>query len=284
LVRTHRKLCVVDCRLAFLGGLNINDDMVSDDGFNQPLPAPRWDFGVRIEGPLVDTIHEEARSQWTLLGGLHLRYRFERFLERRVYSRRTYDGTAYASLVVRDNLRNRHTIEKTFLKALGGARASVLLANPYFAPSRKLRRGLEAAAARGIDVTLLLGVGQFRVQDAVAHSFYPKLLQSGVRVVEYRRTQLHGKVAVVDDDWATVGSSNWDGFSLFVNQEANVVVKDGKFAEALRAHIEEAVADGVTIRMQDFVNIPWYTRAWYGGAYRFYKAVLRILTLGRYTE
>jgi len=281
--RTHRKLCVVDCRLACLGGLNINDDMMSDDGFNQPLPAPRWDFAVRIEGPLVEAIYEEARSQWKLLGGLHLRYRWEKFLERRISGRRVRDGRAYASLIVRDNLRNRHTIERTLLKALGGARKSVLLANPYFAPGRELRRGLESAAGRGVAVTLLLGVGQFRVQDAVAHSFYPKLLKSGVRVVEYRKTQLHGKVAVVDDDWATVGSSNWDGFSLFVNQEANVVIKDKPFAAALRTHIEDAIADGVMIRMEDFANIPWYTRAWYGAAYRFYKAVLRMITLGKYT-
>jgi cardiolipin synthase len=280
--RTHRKLCVIDRRQAYLGGLNINDDMISDDGFNDPLPFPRWDFAVKIEGPLVATIHAEAQAQWQLLGGLQLRYRWEKFLERR-NNEGFHDGTVYASLVVRDNLRNRHTIEKVFLKALGSAHKSVLLANPYFAPGRKLRRGLEMAAMRGIDVTLLLGVGQFRVQDAVAHSFYPKLLKSGVRVVEYRKTQLHGKVAVVDDMWATVGSSNWDGFSLFVNQEANVVVKDRKFAQELRKRIEEAVADGVVIRIEDFANIPWYQRAWYGAAYRFYKAVLRMITLGKYT-
>jgi cardiolipin synthase len=167
---------------------------------------------------------------------------------------------------------------------LGGARRSALLANPYFAPGRKLRDGLAAAAARGVEVTLLIGVGQFRIQDAVAHSFYPKLLKSGVKVVEYRKTQLHGKVAVIDDGWATVGSSNWDGLSLFVNQEANVVVKDKEFAQALRAHIERAVAEGVTVRMEDYVNIPWYERAWHGAAYLFYKNVLRLITLGRYTE
>lgn len=283
LARTHRKLCVVDRLHAFLGGLNINDDMISDDGFNDPLPEPRWDFAVRIEGPLVAAVHEEVRSQWKLMGGLNLRYRWERLLERGVNQKRVHDGTAYASLLVRDNLRNRRTIEKTFLKALGAAHKRVLLANPYFAPGRRLRRGLEMAAQRGIEVTLLLGVGQFRVQDAVAHSFYPKLLKSGVRVVEYRRTQLHGKVAVIDDVWATVGSSNWDGFSLFLNQEANVVVKDRKFAQTLRERIEQAVAEGVTIRMEDYANIPWHQRAWYGAAYRFYRVVLRIITLGKYT-
>lgn len=282
--RTHRKMCVVDRQVAFLGGLNVNDDHISDDGFNIPLPAPRWDFAVRITGPLVATIHHDMQSQWLLLGGLSLRYRWELFRERRAAWRESGEGPVLAALVLRDNLRNRRTIQQTYLKALGGARRVALLANPYFAPGRKLRDGLASAAARGVDVTLLIGVGQFRLQDAVAHSFYPKLLKSGVKVVEYRKTQLHGKVAVIDDDWATVGSSNWDGLSLFVNHEANVVVKDEQFTRALREKIEQAVQQGVAVRLEDYANIPWYERAWYGAAYLLYKAILRIITLGRYTE
>lgn len=282
--RTHRKICVVDRQVAFLGGLNINHDYISDDGFNAPLPAPRWDLAVRIRGPLVSTIHQDMQSQWLLLKGLSLRYRWELFRERRRTGHAPGEGATMAAYVVRDNLRNRRTIQKTYLKALGGARKSALLANPYFAPGRKLRDGLAAAAARGVDVTLLIGVGQFRIQDAVAHSFYPKLLKSGVRVVEYRKTQLHGKVAVIDDEWSTVGSSNWDGLSLLINHEANVVVKDADFTRKLRAKIEQAIAEGVPVRMEDYVNIPWYERAWYGAAAMLYKAILRIITLGRYTE
>ncbi len=282
--RTHRKMCVVDRQVAFLGGLNINDDYVSDDGFDTPLPAPRWDFAVQIEGQLVQAIHREMYVHWLLLNGLNLRYRWERFRERRRYGSRADDGSSLAALVVRDNLRNRRTIQRAYLKALGGARKSALLANPYFAPGHKLRNGLASAAERGVDVTLLIGVGQFRLQDAVAHSFYPKLLKSGVKVVEFRKTQLHGKVAVIDDEWATVGSSNWDGLSLLVNQEANVVVKDAGFARSLRQHIERAVAEGVVVRMEDYANIPWYERAWYGAAYWLYKGILRIVTLGRFTE
>lgn len=284
ITRTHRKICVVDRKLAFIGGLNINDDLISDDGFNDVLPAPRWDFAVQITGPLVAAIHQEILSQWMLLGGLNLRYRWERFRERRFTRFVSEGGPALAALVVRDNLRNRRTIQRAYLKALGGARRSAWLANPYFAPGRKLRDGLASAALRGVEVTLLIGVGQFRIQDAVAHAFYQKLLKSGVKVVEYRRTQLHGKVAVIDDEWATVGSSNWDGLSLFVNQEANVVIKDRAFARALRNHIERAVAEGVTVQIEDYANIPWYRRAWYGAAYLVYKCILRIITLGKYTE
>lgn len=281
--RTHRKLCVVDRKLAFLGGLNINDDLRSDDDSNMILPAPRWDFAVKIRGPLVLEIHREAEAQWLRLGPLKLRTRWELFRETRVSHRQSEDGAAQAAFVVRDNLRNRRTIQRAYLQALGHARKNAFLANPYFAPGRKMRQALESAAERGIDVTLLLGVGQFRLQDSVARSFYPKLLKSGVKIVEYRKTQLHGKVAVVDDVWATVGSSNYDGLSLFVNQEANIVVRDAAFAHALREHIENGTADGVRIKIEDFANIPWYKRVWYGTAFWIYQGMIRVVTWGNYS-
>jgi cardiolipin synthase len=280
-VRMHRKICVVDRQVAFLGGLNINYDLVSDDGFDDPLPAPRWDFAVRVVGPLVATIHEAVQAQWMYLGGLNLRYRWERFRDSRANTVSADGGPALAGLVLRDNLRNRRTIQRAYLKALGGARKSAMLANPYFAPNRKLRNGLAAAAERGVDVTLLIGVGQFRLQDAVAHSFYPKLLKAGVKVYEYRKTQLHAKVAVVDDDWTTVGSSNWDGISLLINQEANIVIREPEVARTLRMHIENALGDAVRIGLQDYVNIAWYKRASHAVAHMFYKSALWVITLGK---
>ncbi len=282
--RTHRKMCVVDRTVAFLGGLNINDDLLSDDNWQVPLPAPRWDFAVRIEGRLVAAVHREMETQWTRLGNVTLKTRWERFKQASTTQIHVSTAPALAGLVVRDNLRNRRTIQRAYLQALGQARKSAWLANPYFAPGRKFRDALAAAAARGVDVTLLIGVGQFRLQDAVAHSFYPKLLKSGVKVVEYRKTQLHGKVAVIDDEWATVGSSNCDGLSLFVNQEANIVAKDADFARDLRAHIERGVAEGIPVRSEDFANIAWYKRLWYGAAYLLYKSILRIITSGKYNE
>ncbi|HEV7856591.1 MAG TPA: phospholipase D-like domain-containing protein, partial [Herminiimonas sp.] len=208
IARMHRKVCVVDRQIAFLGGMNIVDDMHEDAQPTVMLPAPRWDFGVRIEGPLVATIHWETAVHWARQGSISWRARWATFREQRTRPSSESREPVVAGLVVRDNLRNRRTIQHAYLKALGSARESALLANPYFAPGRKMRRGLSEAARRGVNVTLLLGVGQYRFQDVIARSFYPKLLTDGVKIVEYRKTHLHGKVAVVDDQWATVGSSN----------------------------------------------------------------------------
>jgi cardiolipin synthase len=131
-----------------------------------------------------------------------------------------------------------------------------------------------------VAVTLLIGTGEFRMQDAVARSYYPKLLADGIQIVEYRKTQLHAKIAVVDDDWATVGSSNCDGLSLFVNQEANIVVKNAAFSRAVRAHIERGVADGEIVRMEEFEGMGWMRRMRYEMAYLLYRLTMRIFAIG----
>ena len=279
--RSHRKLCVVDRQAAFVGGLNINDDLRSDRDHAIVLPAPRWDFAVRITGPLVHEIYREMDAQWRRVGRMKLKARWENFKRLRHHPAVPIHGEAQAALVVRDNFRNRRTIQRAYLQALGRARESAFLANPYFAPGRKMRRALEEAAQRGVKITLLLGVGQFAMQDAVAHSFYPKLLRAGVRIVEYTRTELHAKVAVVDDKWSTVGSSNFDGLSLFVNQEANVVIQDAAFSRYLREEIEAGAAGGRVVHLVDFAHVPWYRRTWYGAAFLLYRTVIHIITLGR---
>ena len=283
LARTHRKMCVFDRRVALVGGLNIIDDLVADDGSGKLLEFPRWDFAVRVIGGLVDHVHLEIEAQWWRLGKLDLKSRLQlmRKLRQDAFSRS--HQPVQAAFVVRDNLRNRSTIQRAYLHALGMARKRAILANPYFAPGRKFRSALISAASRGVDVTLLIGVGEFRLQDAVAHSFYPKLLQHGVKIVEYKKTQLHAKVAVIDHDWATVGSSNFDGLSLFLNQEANVVIRDQGFASILIAHLEQGIVDGVPVNAKDYANYPWYQRLWYGTAYLLYRGLMRIATLGSYT-
>ena len=280
--RTHRKICVVDRSVALVGGININDDMFCDYDHRIALSAPRWDFAVQVRGPLVQAIHQEAQAQWARLGKMGLLKRIGLYKELRAVNKAQARNPVSAGFVVRDNLRNRRTIQRAYLHALGHAKKSVLLANPYFAPGRRFREALAAAARRGVDVHLLIGVGEIWLQDAVAHSFYPKLLDAGVKVIEYHKTQLHAKVAVIDDDWATVGSSNVDGLSLFLNQEANVVIKDAAFAQSLRQHIEGAMADGVHIHQDDFAHIGRFRRFGYEVAFVLYKLAMRVFAMGKY--
>ena len=285
IVRMHRKIAVIDQRIAFLGGLNINEDLIADDGSAAPLPAARWDFAVGVSGPLVQAIHAEVLAQWERLEPRPLITRLQS-IRAYVSNRQAWRAVevAEAAFVVRDNLRNRQAIQRALLQALGRARSSALLVTPYFAPGRKLRKAMIHAAQRGVEVVLLIGVGQFVMQDAVAQSFYPRLVRAGVTIVEYRHTQLHGKLAVVDGEWATVGSSNFDGLSLFVNHEANIVVRDSAFAKSLQQMIREAVVEGVVITAADVAQLSLPRRVWNRFAYGLYRLVLQALTLGSYTR
>lgn len=245
--RLHRKLSVVDRRIGFVGGINIIDDM------NTPRQTPpRFDYAVAIEGPLVGRIHATMSELWQIVRWASFRRRpretfaqWARPQPQPPQPRIPRRGEIRASLVLRDNLRHRNDIERAYLAALRHAGDEVIIANAYFFPGRRFRKALTDAVERGVKVTLLLqGKVEYWLLHHACRALYPHLLNSGVRIMEYRKSFLHAKVAVIDDDWATVGSSNIDPFSLMLAREANVVVRDQHFAHQLRASLLRAMDDG----------------------------------------
>jgi len=238
--RMHRKLVVVDARVAFVGGINIIDDVETP----HHVP-PRYDYAVRIEGPLLGPIHDAAVRLWNRVAwrrmqrGLRIRHWAAADTSRK--------GDQRAAFLVRDNFRHRRDIEQAYLSAIESARREIVIACAYFFPGIRFRRALARAAARGVRVVLLL---QGRIEYVWAHyasrALYGMLLDSGIEIHEYHRSFLHAKVAIVDDHWATVGSSNIDPFSLLLAREANVVIEDRGFAQALRNALSDAMQRGAT--------------------------------------
>ncbi len=253
--RMHRKLSVFDGRVAFVGGINVIDD---NDTPNQ-IP-PRFDYAVRIEGPLVPRIHLALRHLWRLVRWARLGRRPLPPLP--LPTPALEGGTVLAGFLIRDNLRHRRDIEHAYIAAIEAARDEILIANAYFLPGRRFQKALMAAARRGVRVTLLL---QGRVEYFLLHyatqSIYATLLRAGLRIVEYRQGFLHAKVAVVDRQWATIGSSNIDPFSLLLAREANIVVQDVAFATQLQASLSAAMErNGVLVGMADIGRRPWPVR------------------------
>ena len=262
--RLHRKLCVVDQRVVFCGGINVLDDWY--DPNHGALQAPRFDFAVAVTGPLaVDAADAVALVWWRVQAGYsarqnHLGAAWEKFKAAGYGGRtsathlaapaanaaRATPGVtpgARAALVLRDNFRNRSSIEKAYLKAIGQSRQEILIANAYFVPGGKLRRALKSAARRGVRVTLLLqGRYEYFMQYHAARPVYGALLKAGIEIHEYEASFLHAKVAVIDGHWATVGSSNLDPLSLLLAREANVVIEDKAFAAQLRDQLCQAIA------------------------------------------
>jgi cardiolipin synthase A/B len=186
------------------------------------------------------------------------------------------------AFVARDNVVNRRAIEKAYLDAIGEARKEVLLANPYFMPGRRLRRALVEAAGRGVAVRLLIGRKEFKVLDYGVPFLYHSLLSAGVQIAEYEKTMLHGKVAVVDSRWGTVGSSNLDALSLVLNNEANVLLVLHPQIQQLRDAILAGFADATQIDRARYEARPVLERAMSWLAYAGYRAVMKLLTVGGY--
>ncbi|HEV8256257.1 MAG TPA: cardiolipin synthase ClsB [Casimicrobiaceae bacterium] len=256
--RLHRKLVHVDHRIAFVGGINVIDDM------NTPgQKPPRLDFAVSVEGALLPPIAQTMQRVWALvqlvqLGTSQLPLFPERGRAERV-------GTQTAKFVIRDNLRHRRDIEQAYLAAIRRAKREIVIASSYFFPGITFRRALADATARGVAVTLILqGKVEYVLLHFAGRALYGQLLDAGVVIQEYHKSMLHAKVAVVDDTWATVGSSNIDPYSLLMAREANVFVRDRGFAGELK----RALADMIKTGARPVAAQHWKSRS------RLYKAAI----------
>lgn len=269
--RLHRKLVAVDGRIAFVGGINVIDDF--NDGASA---AARFDYAVSVEGPLVAHIHATMRHVWRLVRWASLGHRPPPPAALPVAA--PIVGTALAALPIRDNLRHRRDIEHAYLQAIHGARHDIVIACAYFLPGRRFRKVLLAAAKRGVGIKLLLqGPTDHLLLHYATLSLYDRLLAAGVRVFEYEPAELHAKVAVIDDDWATVGSSNIDPFSLLLSREANVVVRDAAFAGELRTSLETAIARAAReIRAEHYRRRPWPARLASAAAYSLVRLLIGV--------
>lgn len=274
--RMHRKLAVVDARIGFVGGINLIDDL-----HGRKLAAPRQDYAVQIEGPLVADMHSAARRLWqhVLWSRLGLRRSEQVWLKPET----TQAGNQRAAFLTRNSVRQRRAIEANYLRAIRRARKEILIANAYFLPGVRFRRALIAAARRGVRVRLIVqGHSDHPLYQLAARALYRYFLENGVELYEYHATELHAKVAVIDGTWATVGSSNIDPFSLLLSREANVIVHDRAFAEQLQSSLENAMAIGAhRIFRRAWMRVPWYARftSWLA-----YGVVRLLMGIGGYAQ
>jgi cardiolipin synthase len=264
--RLHRKIVVVDGRVGFVGGINIEDDYSTADPAVRATDA-RFDYAVRVTGPVVLELTEAIDLLWLRLNKSrqlhlkHLRTRLRFFKRHKASSHAVSDSRSNppvstpaittanmrAAVILRDNLRYRRTIEQAYLFHIAAAKDEIIIANAYFLPGAKLHRALIDAAHRGVKVRLLLqGKIEYQMQYHASRWIYDLFLREGIEIYEYLPSFLHAKVAVIDGV-SIVGSSNLDPFSLLLAREANVLVDDAGFTAQLRQSLENAVTRGSRI-------------------------------------
>ena len=262
--RVHRKIVLVDGKVGFLGGINFIDDFTE----NLSTTHPRYDYAVKVEGPVLAPIYESVYRLW----------RGTRWFTK---LRRGHDGVlpivasqavgdTPLAFVSRDNVKHRRNIEQAYRAAISSAKSEVLIASSYFLPGRQLRETLVAATKRGVKVEILLqGAADHPLMQMATRSLYADLMGAGIIIYEYIPAMLHAKVAVVDEQWATVGSSNLDLFSLVLNREANIVALDAAFAAGLRTSLR----DEMLLNAERLHTHVWATRG-------FKERVVSWLALG----
>jgi cardiolipin synthase len=271
--RLHRKIAVIDARVAFIGGINVVDDM-----------TPRFDYAVRVEGPLLARIHPDVKRLWSRMSAI--RFGAQPPAASAIRPAAEILGNQRAAYVIRDNLRHRRAIEEAYLAAIGRARSEILISNAYFFPGRSFRRALMAAAGRGVRVVLLLqGRVEYVLQHYATRSLYGMLLDAGVEIHEYHKSFLHAKVAVIDRHWATVGSSNIDPFSLLLAREGNVMVEDAQFAGELQESLLAAMAEGAEqVKQERWRDQPWTIRVLTRACYEVARFITGVFAYGRAEE
>ncbi|WP_252273350.1 cardiolipin synthase ClsB [Pseudomonas subflava] len=221
--RLHRKVVVIDGERAFIGGINYSADHLGDFG-----PMAKQDYAVEVVGPIVADIHASSLRI--------MRPALEEPSQVRPVARPA--GDARMLLSVRDNTEHRRDIEQQYLQAIRAANYRLIIANAYFFPGYRLLREMRNAARRGVRVTLILqGQPDMPWARGFSRMLYNYLLRDGVEIFEYCQRPLHGKVALIDREWSTVGSSNLDPLSLALNLEANLVIRDARFNQQLYQHL-----------------------------------------------
>ena len=221
--RMHRKILLIDGECAFIGGINYSADHLGDYG-----PMAKQDYALEVQGPVVADIHRDVlRMLKPVIKA-----------PSDVCPGRCRVGDARLLLSIRDNADHSTDIEEQYLLAIRAAVHRLVIANAYFFPGYRLLRELRNASRRGVEVTLILqGQPDMPWVRSASRLWYNYLLRDGVRIFEYCQRPFHGKVALMDHEWSTVGSSNLDPLSLALNLEANLFIRDRALNRQLHDHL-----------------------------------------------
>ncbi len=213
--RNHRKLLVVDRKVAVTGGVGISTYMHS------------WrDTNLLLQGPVVDELQAAFDHMWWMVGR-------DRFMRSKT-PRQTVDG--FTVVTNAPHFRQRF-IHQTAIEAIRQARDYIYITTPYFVPDHRFMRVLRLARKRGVEVKLLVpSASDHPYVDYASNFYFRSALKTGIEIYRYEPGMIHAKTMVIDGVWASVGSANVDNLSSYFNHELNIVANNRKFAEEIRQH------------------------------------------------
>lgn len=255
--RDHRKILIVDGKVAIIGGVNISNvyssgPYISKKNGKKPI---HWrDTDVKIEGPSVAEFQKLFLATWLQQQGPIL-------AERNYFPALKENGKALVRVVGSTTGQSNRIPFIVYVSTIAFAEHSIHLTNSYFIPDKQIMKALTDAAKRGVDVKIILpGINDFKLALYAQRSYYAELLQSGVKIYEHSSSLLHAKTAVIDNIWSTVGSTNLDYASLLNNDEVNAIVLSHEFAVEMEQMFNKDLEGSEQITWEEWQKSPFLPR------------------------
>ena len=259
--RDHRKILIVDGKVAIIGGVNISKVYSSTPfkrGKNEKTPIHWRDTDIQIEGPAVAELQKLFLATWMM-------QREEKPALRNYFPELQEGGGALVRVIASTPGESNRVPFIVYVSAISFAEKSIHLTNSYFFPDDQIIKALTAAARRGVDVKIILpGVTDSLLALHAQRSYYSKLLKAGVKLYEQSDSLLHAKTAVIDQVWSTVGSTNMDYLSLLNNDEVNAIILSKEFAGEMEKMFARDLENSKEIQWQEWKDRPLLprTREW----------------------
>ena len=259
--RDHRKIMIVDGRVAFTGGLNISSTYANSSFFRSRRPPSKvdaedvgWrDTHIKVEGPAVASLQYHFINAW-------IQQEAGELPPREYFPKLAPVGDKVVRVLASEPGRDSE-IYKSYVVAIQEAKKSIHITSAYFVPDPQIVEELSAAARRGVDVKLILpGVTDHGLVFHAGRAFYDELLKNGVKIYELQIAVLHAKAAVIDGTWSTVGSANIDRRSFLHNYELNVVILDPAFGMEMESAFNEDLRDSKQVTLEQWRKRPWSDR------------------------
>ncbi len=229
--RLHHKIIVVDAEIALIGGINI-----SDKYYGTPNTTPWLDYALQINDEKIAKLLEE------LCRDIY----FKKRIIRRKEIKTIFETTKkiYINVLQNDWLKRKNEIFKSYITNIGNAKKEIIIVGSYFLPGRKLANTLKKASEKGVTVKLILsGISDIPMARRASCHLYSKLLQYNIELFEWKNSVLHGKVAVIDNHWTTIGSFNLNNLSSYASIEMNVSIISAEFSNKFHLHLEKIMTD-----------------------------------------
>ncbi|CAM3539340.1 phospholipase D/Transphosphatidylase [Flavobacterium saliperosum S13] len=273
--RLHHKIVVIDTQTVLIGGINIAKKYEGT-----PSEAPWLDYAVLIHD---ETTARHAKS----ICHYYFFKKRKRFFEKTVSDEPNNPTTT--TLLQNDWLRRKSEIQKTYIKSIYTAQNEIIIVCGYFLPGKKLTKALEKAAQKKVRIRLILsGVSDVPLVKEAINYYYAFLLRNNIELYEWNQSILHGKTAVVDQKWTTIGSFNLNHLSSYASIEMNAGIDSKPFAENYQKHLETIISQCTPITSESFRtqnNVLTRFKQWVSYyIVRFFEILLTYLPYNRFLK